>query len=159
MKIRTAKLNDIEAIIPVFMDYEKASEDYLSDKYKCMRSKKKPLKKYIRLALKQDIQRENAKFLVIVEKDKIIGYIFGEIRNDEHPLFKRPKGGELSDVAVLKKYRGKGIATKLWSELKKWFVKNKCETITLSVNMNSKAQELYKKWGFENFYLRMIKKI
>ena len=34
MKIRTAKIQDIESIIPVFMDYEKASEGYLSKEYK-----------------------------------------------------------------------------------------------------------------------------
>jgi hypothetical protein len=40
MKIRVAKIQDIEKIIPIFMDYEKASEDYLSNKYKSLRNKK-----------------------------------------------------------------------------------------------------------------------
>jgi ribosomal protein S18 acetylase RimI-like enzyme len=159
MKVRTAKISDIESIIPVFMDYEKASEGYLSEEYKSMRNKKKPLKKHIKLAFDKDIQQKNGKFLVVEDEDKIVGYIFGEVRDDSHPLFKRPKTGEFNDLAVLKSYQGKGIASKLWNELENWFVKKNCEMVTLSVNINNSAQEIYAKWGFEKFYLRMIKKL
>lgn len=159
MKVRTAKIEDIELIIPVFMDYEKASEGYLSRKYRSMRNKKKPLKKHIKLAFEKDIQQKNGKFLVMEDQGRILGYIFGEIRDDRHPLFKRPKTGELNDIAVLKEHQGKGIASKLWNELQDWFIKKDCEMITLSVNINNSAQEIYKRWGFEKFYLRMIKKL
>ena len=159
MRIRTAKLKDIDSIIPVFMDYEKASESYLSKEYKSMRNKKKPLKKHIKLAFEKDIKKKNSKFLVIEDEGKIVGYIFGEIRDDSHPLFKRPKTGELNDIAVLNAYKGQGIASKLWKELLNWFIEKKCEMITLSVNFNNKAQKAYKKWGFDVFYLRMIKKL
>ena len=93
------------------------------------------------------------------DNGKIVGYIFGEILENSHPLFKKPKTGELSDLAVLKTYQGKGIAGKLWKELLVWFVKKKCKMVTLSVNSNNSAQEIYKKWGFDVFYFRMIKKI
>ena len=159
MKIRTAKLNDIDSIIPIFMDYEKASEGYLSEKYRSMRNKKKPLKKHIKLAFEKDIKKKNSKFLVMEDDGKIVGYIFGEIRDDSHPLFEIPKTGEFSDIAVLKKYQGKGIASRLWDELQNWFIKNKCKMITLSVNSNNNAQKIYRRWGFDVFYLRMIKKL
>lgn len=159
MKIRAAKIQDIEKIIPIFLDYERASEDYLSNKYKSLRNKKKPLKKYIKKAFERDIKQKNSKFLVLETDNNIVGYIFGEIRDDTHPLFKRPKTGEFNDLAVLKEYQGKGIASKLWKELEKWFIQKNCEMISLSVNINNPAQEIYTKWGFEKFYLRMIKKI
>lgn len=159
MRIRTAKIKDIESIIPVFMDYEKASENYLSKKYRPIRNKKKPLKKHIKLALEKDIKQKNSKFLVIEDDGKIVGYIFGVIGHDNHPLFKRPKIGELDTIAVKKEYQGKGIANRLWKELLSWFIEQKCEMITLSVNSNNTAQEIYKKWGFDVFYLRMIKNI
>ena len=159
MKIRIARIKDIKQIILVFREYEKASLEYLPKKYKCMRNKKKPLNKCIILAFNKLIEKKNSKFLVFEKNNKIVGYIFGEIRDDSHPLFNRPKTGELNDIAVLKKYQGKNIASELWEELLAWFVKNKCEMITLSVNSNNQAQEIYKKWGFEVFYLRMIKKI
>ena len=159
MKIRKARIEDVDLIIPVFKEYELASESYLPDKYKCIRNKRKPLKKHIKIALEKDITKKNSKFLVMEHNNMIVGYIFGEIRENKHPLFKEPKTGEVSDLAVLNEYQGKGIAGKLWRELENWFIKNKCEFISLSVNSNNTAQEIYKKWGFELFYLRMIKKL
>jgi len=157
--MRVAKVKDIEQIIPVFLEYEKASEKYLARKYKSMRNKKKPLQTKIRLALKNNIEQKNSRFLVFEDDGKIVGYIFGEIRDDSHALYKSPKTGELNDIAVLKIYQGKGVASNLWTELLSWFTKKKCEMVTLSVNSNNQAQEIYKKWGFDLFYLRMIKKI
>ncbi len=159
MRVRTAKSQDVELIIPVFMDYEKASEEYLSEKYKSMRNKKKPLNKYIRLSFEKEISQKNAKFLVMEDQNKIVGYIFGEIRDDTHPLYKLPKTGELNDIAVLNEFQGKGIASKLWNELQKWFIEKNCKMITLGVNINNSAQNIYEKWGFEKFYFRMIKKL
>jgi diamine N-acetyltransferase len=159
MKIRTAKTEDVNQIMIVFKEYEEASICYLSKEYKSMRNKKKPVDKHIKLALKKDIKQKNSKYFVMEENDKVVGYIFGEIRDDSHPLYNRPKTGELNDIAVLKEYQGKSISTKLWKVLLAWFKENKCEMVTLSVNSNNKAQEIYKKWGFELFYLRMIRKI
>ncbi len=159
MNIRIAKINDVEQIMLVFKDYEKASIGYLPAKYKSLRNKKTPLKKNTRIALIKDIEHKNSIFLVMEDKNKIVGYIFGEIREDKHPLYKPPKTGEFNDIAVLKTYQGKGIAGALWKELLAWFIKKNCKLITLSVNSNNQAQEIYKKWGFEVFYLRMIRKI
>lgn len=124
-----------------------------------MRNKKKPLEKHIKLSFKRDILKKNSKFLVMEDEGKLIGYIFGEIRDDSHPLFKVPKSGELNDLAVLKEYQGKKIASQLWKKLLEWFVRNNCKIITLSVNYNNQAREIYENWGFEKFYLRMIKKL
>ena len=104
MKIRKAKLKDIDLIIPVFEDYEEASLDYLPQKYKSLRNKKKPLKKHIRLNYKKDITKKNSIFLVAEEDNKIVGYIFWEIRDDSHPLYDMPKTGEFNDIAVLNEY-------------------------------------------------------
>jgi len=123
MQIRIAQPRDVNKIIPVFKDYEKASVSYLPKKYKSMRNKKKPLNKHIKIALLKDIKQKNSRFLIMEDNKKIVGYIFGEIRKDKHPLFKRPKTGELNDIAVLKTYQGTGIAGKLWKELLNWFEK------------------------------------
>ncbi|MFT4309212.1 MAG: N-acetyltransferase family protein [Candidatus Woesearchaeota archaeon] len=159
MRIRKAKTEDIDQIIRVFKDYEKASISYLPKKYKVMRRKKKPINKHIRLALTIDIEKKSSRFLVMEDNNTIVGYILGEIRDDNHPLFNRPKTGEFSDIAVLKEYQGRGIASKLYYKLEEWFINNKCEMITLSVNKNNPAKNIYENWGFESFYMRMIKKI
>jgi len=159
MKVRKATIEDVELIVPVFMDCEKENESYLSTKYKSMRNKKKPLLKYVKIALKADIEKKGSRFLLMEDNGAVVGYIFGEVRDDRHPLFERPKTAELSDIAVLGKYRKQGVAARLYKELESWFVKKGCRMITLSVNFNNTAQEMYKKWGFEKFYLRMIKKL
>ncbi|MBU2406398.1 MAG: GNAT family N-acetyltransferase, partial [Nanoarchaeota archaeon] len=127
MKIRIAKIEDVPSLLVLFMEQEKSGVSFLPKKYKSMRNKKKPLKKHIKLALEKDIKQKNSRFLVMEDNEKIVGYIFGEIRDSTHPLFKRPKSGELSDMAVLKTYQGKGIAGKLWKELLDWFTKKKCK--------------------------------
>lgn len=159
MEIRSAKLGDVEQMIPVLQDYEIASESYLLEKYKYMRNKKSPLKECMKLSLQEQIQKKNGKFLVAEKENKIVGYIFGEIRDDNHLLFDRPKTGELNNIAVLKTHQGQRISSQLWAQLQDWFIENKCELITLSVNINNSAQKIYKKWGFDKFYYRMIKKL
>jgi ribosomal protein S18 acetylase RimI-like enzyme len=159
MIIRKAKLDDIDSLIPIFIDYEKANVSYLTDWYRFMRDRKEPWMRYVKLAFKKDITKKNSLFLVAEEKGKLVGYIFGEIKHEKHPLFKKPKTGELNDIAVLKSYRGKGVSSKLWKELLAWFVKQKCEIVNLNVNVNNQAQEIYKHWGFDTFYLNMIKKL
>ena len=159
MQVRKARIKDIEQIKTVFMEYEEASVNYIPKKYQYLRKKKGPLNQKIKLALTKDIKEKDSLFLVAEENHKVVGYIFGKIRDDKHPLFNPPKTGELDTVAVLKSHQGKGISSKLWKELLKWFAKKKCVFITLSVNSNNPAQEIYKKWGFELFYLRMIRKV
>ncbi len=159
MIIRKAKISDIDQIILVFKDYETASVSYLPKKYKMMRNKKKPLEEHIRKALLKDFKTKNSIFLVAEDKGEIIGYIFGEIRDDSHPLYNYPKGGELNDIAVRKKHQGKGVASQLWKELLKWYKSKNCEIVTLNVNANNSAKKMYEKWGFDPFYFRMIKKL
>ncbi|MEK6845490.1 MAG: GNAT family N-acetyltransferase, partial [Nanoarchaeota archaeon] len=147
MHIRKAKIKDIEQIMLVFKDYEKASVGYLPAKYKSLRNKKKPFKKHLRKALAKDIRQRNACLLVAEEGGKVLGFIFGEIRDDKNLLFNRPKTGELYNLAVLKTHQGKGIASMLWKGLRAWFAEKKCKMITLSVNSNNRnAQEIYKRW-------------
>lgn len=157
--IRKATIKDIENIIPVFLEYENMSERYLDKKYKSMRNKKKPLLSHMKKELEKDIKKENSLFLIAEEEKEIIGYAAGELRNDASILYDMPKTGELSDLAVLKKHQRKGVATKLCKELLSWFKRKKCVMVTLSVNVNNDAQQLYSKLGFDKFYLRMIKKI
>ena len=160
MIVRKAEIKDIEEIIPVFQEYESASLGYLPKKYQCIRNKKEPIIENIKKAFIKDIRYKDSIFLIALDDKKIVGYIYGIVRDDQHPLFKPVKTGELNDIAVLKEYRSKGIASLMWKELDKWFKRQDCKMITLSVNCNNDhAQEVYKKWGFETFYLRMIKSI
>ncbi len=159
MRVRRAMEQDIEAIAKVYLEYERAAVRLLPDKYKSLRDKKKPVIKHVKLALLKDICRRDSVFFVMEHEEKVVGYIFGEIRDDSHPLFQKPKTGELNDIAVLGDHQGKGVGRKLWDELSDWFRKKGCRFVTLSVNPNNQAKRVYEKWGFSEFYSRMIKEL
>lgn len=81
-------------------------------------------------------------FLVAEADGKAVGYMGLQIFSGE---------GYVTNVAVLPKYRGRGIAQALISEQ----LKNKMEFITLEVReSNIPAINLYKKMGFENMGIR-----
>jgi ribosomal-protein-alanine N-acetyltransferase len=89
-------------------------------------------------------------FVVFEEKGKIIGYAGMGIVLDE---------GYITNIAVSKNHRNKGIGTALITELKRLAILKELRFITLEVRpSNIAALTLYKKMGFKqagvrkNFY-------
>lgn len=97
-------------------------------------------------ALLEELELENAKLLVATEGEKVLAYagmqlLFGE--------------GFITNVAVFKEHRGKGIATEILKEL----IKLCSVSLSLEVRKSNEiAIKLYKKMNFElvgerkNFY-------
>ena len=82
-----------------------------------------------------------AKVLIYKENSKIVGYLYYSNIYDRI---------ELNQIAVLKNYRNKGIASKLIEELLK-----EEKNISLEVKKtNTIAINLYKKYGFKQVALR-----
>lgn len=80
------------------------------------------------------------KIYIFKEKDKILGLIH---INDIYDRY------EINNIYVLEEYRNRGIASKLIEEVIKIGKKNNIINITLEVRKNnSKAINLYKKYGF-----------
>jgi ribosomal protein S18 acetylase RimI-like enzyme len=80
---------------------------------------------------------------------KIVGYIYGTVNQPKSIHLDLPKTGVLEDLAVLKEFRGRKIASELWRELKKWFKNEKCKAIQLQVINGNPADQIYEKWGFD----------
>jgi len=59
--------------------------------------------------------------------------------------------GQITDVAVLKEFRGRGIATLLVTELLVWLHRRRAQQAILSVRGESNAQRLYSKLGFVEY--------
>lgn len=92
-------------------------------------------------AIKKQIAEENYSYYFINEDGKNIGY-FG-ILNKTNYMF-------LSKFYILKEYRHKGLGKKTFQKIKELTLKNKINTIKLTVNKyNSDTIAAYKKWGFE----------
>lgn len=97
-----------------------------------------------------DARENNTVFLVAENQEKIIGYAGLQIILDE---------GYITNVAVTKECRGKGVAKALMEKLEEIGDKRELAFITLEVReSNLAAINLYKKFGYEkegerkNFY-------
>lgn len=159
MIIRKAKPKDVNKILILSNEFNEAIKKITPKKFMAYRKFVSPEKETIRKAILKDIRKKNGLFLVAEENSKLLGYIFGTIGPLKKEVFDTPLTGELEDIVVSKKYRGKGIATKLWRELQKYFKKQNCKFYQLSVGAKNPAKKIYEKWGFEDVLVKMRQKI
>nr|WP_283244279.1 ribosomal protein S18-alanine N-acetyltransferase [Wansuia hejianensis] len=92
--------------------------------------------------------RENklAKYIIAEFDKKIVGY---------GGIWLILNEGHITNIAVKKDYRGKGIGNKLVEGLIDYCEKKDIENMTLEVRKsNIVAQNLYKKYGFVDFGIR-----
>lgn len=93
-------------------------------------------------SIAESLDNPASHFLIAYYGDEVAGYMGLQIFSGE---------GYVTNVAVLPKFRGKGIAKALISEQ----MKNDMEFITLEVReSNIPAINLYTKMGFENMGIR-----
>lgn len=66
--------------------------------------------------------------------------------------------GYISAVFVTKSYRGSGIGQKLLSKAEQHFISKKCTHVILHVyDYNAQSHEFYKKLGYMDWNIKMIK--
>ena len=89
----------------------------------------------------------NGDNLILVAKDEENIIVFLSAQKGE---YKRIKHTGYIVVGIREKYRGKGIGSKLFSELDIWAIENKITRLELSVICsNTIAKHLYEKLGFQ----------
>jgi ribosomal-protein-alanine N-acetyltransferase len=101
------------------------------------------------------LQQNPSLFLVATCKEKIIGYIVGEIRIKGNG--NNPKNiGHILNFSVKPKFQGRGVGTLLLDELEKRFLKKGVKSAYLEVReSNKRAQYIYIKKGYQ--FLRTAK--
>lgn len=91
--------------------------------------------------IKEEINRQNAIFLVALLNSDLCGYISGQLILDEFYI---------NNVAVTEKYRNNGIASALIEELTERLKLTECSFATLEVReSNYNARRVYEKHGFK----------
>ena len=144
MKIRKATKKDFENYLKIILEKFEEGKNKIPSKS----------------SIKKEFDRiisSNEDILIFSEEDgKIMGYIHGKLKRNYWS-----SGGNIEYLFISKKYRRRGIATKLINEFvlmmkkKKNFVK-----VTLMVNIkNRNAEKLYRKLGFETTNKVMRKKL
>ncbi len=119
-------------------------------------------KKYIDLLLEK-ISTQNGIILIAEEVEKIVGCIVGMIpaTSEEDLLEEYPsREGRILELIVQENQRGKKIGAALLEAMEGFFRKEKCDFVRTGVFApNVRAHEFYKKYGYEDRYLDVLKKI
>lgn len=109
-----------------------------------------------------EVKKHSGKIFIAVMDGCAVGIVICKIfqgGGEEDITTTCPKVGFISDLAVTKNVRGKGIGKALLAHAEKFFKDGGCEYTQLEVfASNTRAFELYKKSGFEPLCIYMSKK-
>jgi ribosomal protein S18 acetylase RimI-like enzyme len=156
MKIRKVTAKDFEEFFNLEKEFHEL-EKKLGKKDELIRLYKSPTKNKQKKRFNKWLRRKNSLFIVAEEKNKMIGYLYGYLE----PIFSsKTKTGYIEDLIISKKFRKKGIATKLHNKFIKWLNKKRIKWITLDVSwVNKTARKTYEKWRYKNKKVKMVKKL
>jgi ribosomal protein S18 acetylase RimI-like enzyme len=109
------------------------------------------------------VAKENGMICVAESDSKPIGVVVGTIvkQSKEDKLEHIPsKFGEVLELVVTAKYRGKGVGTMLMNKLEEYFKERGCDIMGVGVfALNKNAHRLYYKLGYEDRSYYMTKEI
>lgn len=160
MKIRKATKKDLEDLNRLYRDYGSTLRDITPKRFQFFKKQLKNMDKKRKKSILYSLNDKKTIILIVKENDKIVGMISGLIIKIKNDLFLNSRiFGYLQYLFVEKKFRGKGIANKLKKELFNWFKKKKCDFIRIEVGSTNPAKKIYKKWGFEEDAVKMIRKL
>ena len=152
--IRKANLKDLKDILKLNLElFKKEYEEY--DKSLNLKWTYKEGKKYFR----NRITKKDGFVEVVEYKGKIIGYLCGEIAER---LFyrKKAKYAELENMLVEKKFRGKGLGSKLTKDFINWCKKNRIDYISVRASVGNKFTiNFYRELGFKDYDLTLEMKL
>jgi ribosomal protein S18 acetylase RimI-like enzyme len=150
VEIRKATQEDLDGIIDQwkdFMDYHITFDRFWT------RSKlgHEKVHHFIRSILKNP----DCQVLVATKNKRIIGYQISQIQ--EHPpVLQRTRYCLVNDIAIDKKFRGKGIGSKMFEKVKKWAKSKGVDRMELQVAAgNLRAIRFYEKQGMKPYTIHM----
>jgi len=141
MNIRMAKLTDIKDIYDLICDLENTELDY--EKFQQV------FKKYL----------EDDRIYCFVAEDSgnVIGCLNMRI---EHQLHHTAKIAEILELAVMDKYRSKGVGRELFEKASQVARDNDCLQIELCCNqLRIRAHNFYEKQGMSKFHYKFTKNL
>lgn len=126
----------------------------------------KNLPGFAELSLKETLENVNkyqGKIWFAEDEEIIVGYIIGVIweQSEKNKLEIGPrKVGEVIDLYLEEGYRGKKIGKTLLSMMEDYFKQKRCDSMWIEVfSPNENAHNVYKKYGFIDREIGMVKQI
>ena len=111
----------------------------------------------------KEINNNDGKCYLAIEKDKAIGLIMGKIikfGENDYLDYKCPKEGEITELIVTSKTRSKGVGQVLMNKMEEYFKSVGCEYILVDVfAYNINGINFYNKQGYHPRMHTEIKKI
>ncbi len=110
-----------------------------------------------------DVNENNGKCYLALEKDKVVGLIMGTIPEYspfDYLDYKCPNRGRITELIVTSKVRSSGIGQALIDKMEEYFKDNGCEYVLVDVfAYNENAVKFYSKKGYHSRMYTDIKKI
>ncbi len=154
MIIRRATLDDFEALKEIKLLSKKEELKY-SESIRPIEDNKEDYFRY----LKKDLFYKSRGVFIAVDSSKVIALILAQWFKPL-PISKFKKKGYISNLYILEEYRKKGIAKKLIKKAEEWLKDAGTQHISLEIHVDNKpALDLYKKLGYEDYTLKLSKKI
>lgn len=154
--IRKAKLSDFKEVLSLYYKLKRFNNALTirSVLPYCVHNKAEFEKIF-----KKQFRSRNFLILVAELNNKIEGYMLVKDKKEEkHEKIRR--FAYIFNIYVEKKYRGKGIASALRNEMKKWAKKRGIKHTSLHVfPKNKSAIKIYNKWGYCDCITYMVGKL
>ena len=151
MIIRKATLKDFEELKKLWAEFfllEASTDERVNTEW---------VKQGLPVALGKSLRNKNEATFVAEEKGKLVGYASSEIIPNSRRI-RYEKQGHLYNLYVIPRYRGKNIGKRLLEKSLDWFKKRKVKDLKImAYEWNKRAQKLYRKYGFRDYMLMMMK--
>lgn len=111
----------------------------------------------------EQVARYQGKIWIAEDNDKPVGYIIGVIReqSEKNKLEIGPHTlGEVLDIYLEEDYRGQGVGKKMLLMMEEYFRNKGCDSMWIGVFVpNENAHQMYKKYGFIDREIGMLKQL
>jgi ribosomal protein S18 acetylase RimI-like enzyme len=154
MQIRKAKIVDVPRIAEMAVDFSRYLDNI--ERYYAL---SKDLQKLLLDYFRKNVYSSKSLLLVATDGEKIFGFALAKILKTPLIWNKKPYG-EITHMYLEKKYQRAGMADEFLSCFYQWFKEKKIKEVELTVlEKNKQARNAWKKYGFQDYYLRLRKKI
>ncbi len=107
--------------------------------------------------LKADLTKRNSGIFIALEDDEIVGMVVVKILK-ALPVSKYDKKGYISNLYVREPFRNRGVGKKLVQRAMAWLRSKDVPNVFLEIHAkNLSAQGLYRKLGFKDYSVKMVK--
>jgi ribosomal protein S18 acetylase RimI-like enzyme len=150
MQIETLKEQDLSAFAEIYVEFIESIRDIGFEIYY---DYKPEMKEKMERVFSIAIKKPEWKIFVAKEKNKIIGFIAGDIRQTFFPYSKIEKIGYISAVYIAEEFRKEGLARKFEKKIcDEFFSKHNIKYLELHcLTNNISAKKCWNNMGYETF--------